>query len=194
MINDITNLCLAAERWYNFNERHYHDWEHALSVADSVLDSRESTDALMIAAYWHDAVYIPTAIGNGNEFCSAAAMENESKKYNIDQKIIDTARMLIEFTTIETHLHVNAITGDLAVLLDADINSLSYNWNYFVNNQDDIILEQYGNIETDRKKCAAFLSNFLHCREFIYHTDWMRENREELARKNITRYIKEFGE
>lgn len=190
-INDIAN---RAIEWYEFNasNRLYHNWPHACDVITALkmmFGTAEIPPQLLISAAWHDAVYVPGATDGANEKCSAAAVRSVIRKSFPELEALALyASRLIEHTTIEYHLWPEEVTGDLAYLLDADISVLASNFIHFAAKQDDIILEQGGNIEVDRKMCAKFLHQFLTRRPHIYHTEYGRNHWEDTARANITRY------
>ena len=189
-------LNLAAQTWYDINwlNRHYHNWGHALNVVKGVqvIDENASPE-LILAAYWHDAIYIPGAGSDANERCSAAALGREGLKYSdtFIAQTIEKAKQLILYTRIETHLNDKRIIGDLGTLLDADLSTLCYPYEDFIEIQKNIIEENGGTYSRDGHLSAAFLKQFLTCREFIYHTDFARSKWEQQARANIERYCKE---
>ncbi len=188
-------LSLAAWSWYDFNwlHRHYHNWGHATTVAENVqkILNNRAPDVLVLAAWWHDAVYVPGAGSDANERCSAAAlgMTADHGNYEGDISAIDEAKKLIIGTAVENHLSPVFIGGDQGILLDADLGSLADPYDLFLEHQTSIILEQGGNPETDGQLSADFLSKFLTRRDFIYHTGYGRETWEDAARANINRYI-----
>lgn len=198
----IKPLIDEARRWYDFNHtiRKYHNWDHANRVANNCLTLTDCnpSNAVIIAAWWHDAVYVPGAGSDANERCSAAALGMAAKQ--IDKKnpltaslkeAVNLAQSLIQYTTIEYHLHDKKIGGDLAILLDADLGSLADPYIDFMYTQENIVVEAGGNISDYKEKSAEFLHQFLTCREFIYHTDYAREHWEKAARMNIARYCNE---
>ena len=190
------DLCALAKPWYQFNEgrRTYHNWEHAEHVVDnlSILTPHPSTDVIL-AAYWHDAVYVPGAGSDANERCSAAALAQTGTIYDdlMSQFIIKTACSLIQHTKIEIHLTPSVIVGDLALLLDSDLGSLAAPYDEFYEIQKDIVKEQGGNFADDKEKSAEFIHKFLTCRKHIYHAEAARKMWEKSARHNIARYCNE---
>jgi len=185
-----------ARRYYDFNwmDRHYHNWAHALAVVGGVqVISGTPSPELMLAAYWHDAVYIPGAGSDANERCSAAALNHAVKFYktNENAEVIEKAAQLIRCTSVDHHLTCLHINGDLGILLDADLFPLCLPYEDFVENQIKIIAENGGTYEEHKSQSAEFLKQFLECREFIYHTDLARSKWEHQARANIERYLKE---
>jgi predicted metal-dependent HD superfamily phosphohydrolase len=193
------DIATAAQYWYDINwkSRHYHNWGHALNVVKGVqvIDENASPE-LLLAAYWHDAIYIPGAGSDANERCSAAALLLTGRSLTPDNMVVvDKAAQLILYTCIEIHLSnkrmVDDLGGDLGTLLDADLFSLCLPYEDFIQNQINIIDENGGSYPRDQGKSAAFLKQFLTCREFIYHTDFARSKWEQQARANIERYCKE---
>lgn len=180
-------------------DRWYHNWAHAYRVAGTVTEmtKNQASDALVIAAWWHDAVYFPGAGADANERCSSAALGLEARRLDFfnplskeEKDAVNDAQVLIQHTCIEDHLHPNRIAGDLAVLLDADLSSLADLYDKFLESQQNIIKEMGGTWPESQPESAAFLKNFLECRDFIYHTDYGREHWEAAARANIEKYLK----
>lgn len=192
----------GASDWYNFDSRtkKYHNLHHALNVVKAVYELTDIPSlSLLFAAKWHDAVYIPKAGGDSNERCSAAALnvcyqrqrEFESQG---NMMVIEGAQDLIVNTDIETHLSAERIPqSDLAILLDADLCALALPYKEFIQNQKNIIEENFGTFEADKQKSAAFLGQFLSVRTSIYHTDKAREMWEAYARNNIHHYLNDCG-
>lgn len=197
---ELEPLILASHTYYGQNavDRKYHNLFHAHYVVNSVnvLTDFAPSRALTLAALWHDAVYIPGATGDANEICSAQVLDIEFtrlvkvRKYD---QISEDAQRLIRNTGISTHLFHERIDGELAYLLDADLSALAAPYDVFLKNQENIILENNGNVAEHSKKSAAFVHMFLWKREFIYHTDEARKLWEYEARKNVTRYCLENG-
>lgn len=193
---NIKALSNAAESWYRFNDsaKHYHNWKHALFVVKSLWKmDNDPDDATLLAAYWHDAVYVPKAGSDANERCSSAALGNAAMQYNDNEtiRIVEDAKELILYTTVDVHLNTRKrLGGSVAKLLDSDLASLANPYDEFVSAQRDIIREQGGTVELHTEDSQDFLENFLECREYIYHTDYGREHWEDIAKSNIKRYIK----
>lgn len=197
---DLTTLLSSARPWYDFNwmVRHYHNWGHANLVGAAVYEMTDHapSDSLVLAAFWHDAVYVPGAGEDANERCSAAALMMVAADYAIskeDKETLVRAKSLILGTSIEWHLIDQRLTGDHAILLDADLSSLAQPYDKFVTTQISIIEEAGGTFGQHHAQSAAFLKQFLARpnRKFIYHTAYGREHWEVTARANIERYAAE---
>lgn len=181
--------------------RQYHDEYHAIDVLHNCLEinSNNCSPALLLAALYHDAVYVSGS--TSNELNSAQALINDANclayhKYNIDFGIIHHAAELIKNTTIDKHLTIGVVIDrNLSTLLDADLWSLSADYYEFINNQKNILKENFLDPEDPimLKKSAVFLKQFLKNRSYIYHTDYGREHWENRARENILRLCKETG-
>lgn len=181
----------GADRWY-------HNWSHAHRVAATVSEITEkASDELILAAWWHDAVYFPGAGADANERCSAAALGLEARRLDFfdplskeEKDSVNEAQRLIQYTSIEHHMHYKRITGDLSILLDADLSSLADPHDKFLETQKNIIHEMGGTWPESRLESSVFLGQFLECREFIFHTDYGRTHWEAAARENIEKYLK----
>lgn len=192
----IVTLSLDATPWYQLNEKHrpYHNWDHACEVITAVKDilvaspPNKDEDALVLAAAWHDAVYVPGARNDANEIASGQALRNAAREYNFETMLAASqASVMIERTTITDHLCENTFPKASHILLDADLCGLASDFEDFCNRQDNIIVENGGNVNTDRLQCANFLKKFTY-KEWIYRTAYGQKYWEEKARDNITRY------
>lgn len=171
--------------------RHYHNIDHALSVLRSLHALVPVVPVhLEVAALYHDAVYVPGAGSDANELCSSAALEIDWKAIDAGpDTILVKAQVLIRNSCVAVHLMHERAAGDLAVLLDADLRSLAAPWEMFALNQCNIIRENGGELtEENFIKCGKFLHQFLSCRDHIYHTDVARDEWEDLARENISKW------
>lgn len=180
----------AAALWYTLPTRFYHTIDHANKVlANCRLLSSTISNSLQIAAMWHDAVYIPGAEVGLNEKMSAAAMRYQARGPAQKQLgfIVDSAAELITRTSIAYHLSTNALSGELAVLLDADIQSLAVPYEEFRKNQANIASEYMVEVT------PAFLQKLVGSRKFLYHTRTGRELWESDAQANIARFTKEYS-
>lgn len=195
----LNELSYRFDKWYDLGHRSYHTAGHAFRVAESCHSLNDKSEALIIAALYHDAVYLPGM--SSNESMSGAALLNDANLLHfcgkeIDFDVIEAAICMIERTTLHDHLSKYETRGGLAILLDSDIKSLScIHYASFVETQASILDENFLKRDSldNLKKSAKFLKQFLECREFIYHTDYFRENHEKQARYNISRFCTETG-
>jgi len=194
-----------AEIYYWRSKREYHNYGHAKNVAAVVKTLKQNpSDALVLAALWHDAVYFPQAKESANEYASAAALNYEFQQLRKDgvtkpedEKMVSDACYMIERTRVSVHLipielwdcQPGEKKEELAILLDADLSSLASPYHDFVLNQRNIILENYAEVNAASHIVSAnFLSGLASARQKIFHTKAGRSYFEELAQSNIKRY------
>lgn len=204
-------LWQSCEPWYaqSVSNRNYHNINHASVVVNSLFEIHPNPPIeLLLAAMWHDAVYIPQAGGDVNEKASSAALmmsaniHLKNKKQFKSQSLLDAynklqkTKALIDNTSIAIHLTESKIHStpgvleNLPYLLDADLSGLASDWETFQKNQHNIILENYGDPSNrdDVVACGTFLNKMIGTREFIYHTDTGRTKWENRAKQNIARF------
>lgn len=187
----------AAAPYYKTPKRHYHTIGHATAVEKALfLMQHVPGTALVLAARWHDAVYVPGAANGVNEELSALALKNECKPRHLTLTaiaLVDTACDYIRQTDIRNHLRRTRVNTEAGFLLDADLSSLAVDYKTFEQNQLSIIREQTGVTPTlsDCKKSAEFLINLATVRRYIYHTDAGRAFFEDDAKRNINRWAAE---
>lgn len=193
--NDYLRLASIARDYYSFSDNEYHNWYHATWVADKVkILNKDASDDVLLAAFWHDAVYIPFAAPGINENASAAALEYAGRVNRVD---VGNAPILIRQTDINNHLsgHNMDHSSDIALLLDADLYALALPYPEFMEAQTNIILENLGdpNSKESWQKVAVFLNRFLTFRPYIYYTVNGRRLWEDKARANIYQLIKDLS-
>lgn len=187
----------SADSFYNIlgGSRKYHSLNHSERVVGTVAKLTGSlSPELILAAKWHDAIYIPGS--KVNEEASADALLYTYKIYETfipnSSEMFQRAADLIRKTTVSHHLvEETRFDGDLALLLDADLVSLADDYDAFIDTQEQILIENK-KPKTDLKDSAEFLCQFQSAREFIYHTERGRELFEKKAQKNIDRIISEY--
>lgn len=207
--HSLRGLFNKARMWYETPvNRKYHTWLHAREVAHHAVlcapkeaqENQKYRSTLILAGAWHDAVYVPRAPNDMNELMSALALKYEGHGYNEvpltveDLEVVDNAAKMIEYTTISWHLaketDVIKAMPLVAALLDADLRNLALDYDFFENLQVDILSEMLiDSSKENMAKSATFLMQFLE-REFIYHTEYAREQWEAKARANILKYHK----
>lgn len=188
----------AAAVWYRMPKRHYHHIAHANEVTTALFAMGGASPALMLAARWHDAVYIPGAALNVNEDASAAALKLAARNLDLTPKqiaIVQEADTLVRLTSMDMHQSRSLVKGAIATLLDADISSMGFVYRTFVQNQKNIIREQTGLPPTAEglAKSSAWLTDFAARRPYLFHTNRGRFLYESSAKDNIARFAKTYG-
>lgn len=200
------DLFFTADRYYNSTDMRYHDIAHANSVVDAAWKiCVKPTACLLLAAKWHDAIYVGG--GSFNEHLSARAFKKEAQKLDIYEELAAASRM-IEETVLSSHLSDDDYRGtQTAVLLDADLSEMAVGYEDFVSNQLALISEHRiasGFLPISSRpasidvmgcawmdKAAQFLGKFL-AKQSIYRTPRGKELYEAKARENITRFREEW--
>lgn len=168
-------------------QRHYHTLTHVEALVATLMKHEESLQSpaqVLMAAFFHDAIYDPRVTGNEAQSANLAAgflMETE-----IEEAFVTSVRGLIFATA--GHMQKVA-TGDAAWFLDADLQILGAS----AEDYDDYaaaIRREYDFVpEADyRAGRSAILQSFLDAPQ-IYRTSTMREKLEDRARMNLTREI-----
>jgi predicted metal-dependent HD superfamily phosphohydrolase len=193
----------AAKALYLSNGMEYHNWEHAKRVRRTVrtLYSGPEIRAVVLAADWHDAFYIPGSVSGLNEQGSSDLLNGayskirdrlKGKKQKKMDAIVIEASTLVCSTSVDMHLYKGTVVLDtLAALLDADLCALADNFDEFCTTQSNILIENGASPFdiANLQKSSEFLFQFLSVREFIFHTTAARERFEVAAKDNINRYI-----
>lgn len=196
-IHGLAPLYKAAEPFYKAPKRLYHTLGHATDVESAVfLLSNIPSVAIVLAARWHDAIYVPGAPNGLNELLSAEALRHASSSLYLNataRQLVSLACELIKDTDVKTHLCKTRRKNESGVLLDADLSSLATNYSKFRLNQLYLIQEQTGRKYTldGCEKSAEFLTKLATCRSYIYHTDAGRAFFEADAKANIERWCLE---
>jgi predicted metal-dependent HD superfamily phosphohydrolase len=162
--------------------RHYHDLEHVvevLRVVGRLARQCELPAAVQLAAWYHDAVYDPTA--DDNEERSAALARSELTSLGMDARLVEHVMELIRATD---HRQRPTI-ADADVLLDADLAILGAGEARY-RRYAEAIRREYAHVPDDdyRKGRAAVLERFL-ARPRLYRTDTLFLEAEAAARGNL---------
>jgi predicted metal-dependent HD superfamily phosphohydrolase len=168
--------------------RRYHTGAHVAWVIRHVdelasVETIDHLDEVMAAAFYHDAVYEPTY--PANERASARLARRDLTSIGWDADAAERVASMIEATE---HGATDAVgvTGDTAVLLDADLAILGADpagYSAYVTG----VRAEYRHVTDDewRTGRAAVLEKFLE-RPTIYSTATARDRWETRARANLT--------
>jgi predicted metal-dependent HD superfamily phosphohydrolase len=170
-------------RW-NEPHRRYHTAEHlanVLAVVEEHADRASDPDAVIFAAWYHDAIYDPQRVDN--EEASALLAESTLPTLDVlDAQVAEVAR-LVRLTA--TH---DPIPGDRngGLLTDADLAILASDSETY------LAYTQAVRAEYSFVPDAAFASgraevlHHLLALPRLFHTPVLRDQWEEVARANIT--------
>ncbi|MDI1459023.1 hypothetical protein NHG22_35230 [Streptomyces sp. ATE26] len=170
-------------RWQE-PQRHYHTLTHLTAVLDHV-DTLEKyaadPDVVRLAAWFHDAVYLPDR--SENEERSAALAERALPEAGVPAPKTAEAARLVRLTV--THAPA-ADDPDGQVLCDADLAVLASPPSEYAHYTAEV-REEYHFIPSDafREGRAAILRQLLGL-PCLFHTPHGREHWERTARYNLT--------
>ncbi len=168
---------------YNEASRRYHTLQHlaeCFEQFDRLQPDFIEPAAVMLAIWYHDAVYTTTA--SDNEAQSAALAEAVLREANAPASIISTVNDLIMVTQ---HSGQTA-SGDQAFFLDIDLSILGAPPTRF-NEYEQAIRFEYAWVEQSlyQQGRSKVLRHFLE-RKRIYHSEAFFAEYEAQARSNLT--------
>lgn len=169
--------------------RHHHDFDHASSVVDAVLQIHSPGDdwgVAVLAGWFHDVVHDPTAAPGVNEGASAVVAHDQLGSLGVTLTSLGSITRLVCLTA--TH-RPSATDRSGAVLCDADLSVLGADEERYDRYVRDVRAE-YAHVDDDawREGRRAVLRAFLD-RGRIFHTPAGRERWEAAARTNISREL-----
>jgi len=178
--------------------RAYHGVQHVLAVIDALqelsvdLDTKPST-AHMLAAFFHDAIYDPTATGGVNEQASARLAEETLADAvaagQLRPQTLEDAAAMIRATA--GHQLIPVPGAD--VFLDADLSILAAEPDIY-RKYTQAIRREYAHLEDEafRAGRAQVMTAFLE-RDQVYFSAPGRNRWETAARRNVAAEIAELS-
>ena len=173
--------------------RHHHDFDHASDVVDAVLALHSPGDdwaVAVLAAWYHDAVYDPTAARGMNEGASAVLASEMLGALGVTLTALGSITRLICLTA--THAP-SATDRAGALLCDADLSVLGADDDRYDRYVCDVRAE-YAHVDDASwiEGRRAVLRRFLD-RPQIFRTVDGRDRWEASARANISRELSSLG-
>jgi predicted metal-dependent HD superfamily phosphohydrolase len=164
--------------------RHYHDLTHldeVLRNVDELADAARAPDAVRLAAWFHDAVYDPSA--HDNEERSARLAEHLLAGLRIDDDVVTEVARLVRLTADHEAADDDP---DGAVLCDADLAILAADETRYADYVAGV-REEYAHVPDDdfaRGRAAVLRS--LMAQPSLFRTPTARASWETAARANVT--------
>lgn len=153
---------------------------HFLTLLDNASAEIHGPAELVLAAFYHDCVYVWNSFRN--EELSAARARKELSLFNLPADALEKITGLI----LATELHDTALSSsDTQIFLDADLAILGAD-KITYREYSLAIRREYQAVPEDiyRSKRKQFLQSLLR-RETIYRTEEFRNTCEERARENL---------
>ncbi|MFO1372511.1 MAG: hypothetical protein U1F42_08985 [Candidatus Competibacteraceae bacterium] len=181
-------LYAELDHLYGEPSRRYHTLahiRHCLDEFDQASTFMDNADAVEMALWFHDAIYIPGA--TDNERCSAELFRQRAG----EDAAPAFCQLVHELIMATTH-RVLPQHKDEQFIVDIDLSSFGLGWEDFLRDSR-LIREELGNL-TDADFYPAQLRFLLTLRgrPHFFFTDFFRERYERIARDNIRRIIEEL--
>ncbi|MFY7730666.1 MAG: hypothetical protein ACOVRN_14180 [Flavobacterium sp.] len=187
-----TNAATAKKMWdeialaYSHKNRHYHNLNHLENMYSELLGVQHTIsdwDTVLLALFYHDAVYSATKKDNEQKSCKMAISRLREIKY-------DTVKTSFCHELImATKQHASSSVNDINLFTDADLSILGKPWAeyeaYCLNVRKEYSMYPDLLYNPGRKKA---LQHFLEM-EHIFKTPHFKDRFEAQARKNITQEI-----
>ena len=175
--------------------RAYHTWDHITALLADFTRLRDRfarPDAVEVALYWHDAVYVPRA--PDNEAASAAWMVERMQGLVPPATLRDAETIVL--ATAKHRVPSEAVAGladDCALFLDMDLAVLGAPEADF-DAYDAAIREEFSEIPEPLylQGRKAIMEGFLQ-RQRLYLTDTFHETHDAPARANLRRLIERLS-
>jgi predicted metal-dependent HD superfamily phosphohydrolase len=189
-VNRIEPAFTDLREHYESSGRYYHTLDHIGAVLDTVyrLGATEQTSALLLATWFHDAIYDSRA--GDNEERSAGFARRTLQSLGVDEAILREAERLI----LLTKTHMPSPDDRLGqILVDADLAVLGVpeaEYDIYAR----AIRKEYAWVpdEAYRAGRRGVLERFVQ-RPRIYRTEAMFAQAEEAARRNLRREIESLS-
>ena len=176
-------------RDYTEPVRHYHNWTHlihCLREFDRTSFRMEIPDAVELAIWFHDAVYVPGA--RDNELLSADLFCQWGKTW-FSPTLVDKVCDLILIT-----MHRQPPDkSDESYMVDIDLSSFGQQWSDFIRDTHNVRKEQTHVPDAIYYAAHAKFLRMLLDRPRIFYTDFFFDCYEETARCNIERLLASAG-
>ena len=167
-------------------QRHYHTLvhiEHCLGMFDQCKSLLANPDAVELAIWFHDIVYLP------------GAKDNEARSAELYQQLSagahpDELRQMVDDMIIATLHTDNPIEDpDTQFMVDIDLSSFGLPWDEFLRDSQNLRLENQSISEEEHYRKAKKFQTTLLARNRFYLTDFFHELLENRARKNLRDYF-----
>ncbi|ENX02803.1 hypothetical protein F900_01251 [Acinetobacter modestus] len=174
----VFNKLIAA---YSEKQRAYHTLQHlyeCLALLESIRVNLNDAHAVILALWFHDAVYDPQA--KDNELKSAELFE----QYLIQDLSIDIVQKIKRWI-LATQKHEATNELDLQFLLDIDLAILAASSDRFAEYEQQI-QKEYAWVDPDIYliKRKQVLAHFYQT-EPLYQTEYFQQNFEQRAKENL---------
>jgi pantetheine-phosphate adenylyltransferase len=173
---------------YNETHRGYHNLEHIVAMLDELEQINESDPVVILAIWFHDAIYNPKS--KDNEEQSAKLAKKEILKIGLPSTLGDQVSSLVMATkhTAVPTVHASQVLSDLDLMILGKSEKEFDAYEVGIRKEYDWVSQS--DFNAGRSK---ILQSFLD-RPSIYSTELFRDRYESAARKNLERSIRQLME
>jgi len=173
-------LAMYSEQW-----RSYHNTEHisaSISYFDACKESAEFADAIELAIWFHDCIYVLGA--DDNEAKSRDWFVNQTNNY-----LVPALRETVDALIMDTrHLGVPH-SADGKLIADIDLTSFGLPWDEYMQDSQAVQSEfpprPADSVASGKR---AFLKNLIKDGQ-VYYSDFYLQNFERKAQENVQRHL-----
>ena len=175
----------AVKQKYQESHRHYHNDEHidhCLALLDEVYDQLCSPDAVELALWFHDVIYISASKDNEKRSAEWFLMHSENR---LNESIRQNVYQLIMSTT-----HDKAPKSlDERILVDIDLSSFGLSWERFQEDGINVRKEQQHLSDEEFYRKQMKFQETLLGRARFYFSDYFYSRFESRARENLKKHL-----
>lgn len=179
------NIYQALFLGYSDPDRRYHNLGHLIHCLyqfDLVSHLIRDPDAVEMALWFHDLVYVPGAIDNEQK--SADLFLQISGNCCSDEFNCCVMNLIL----MTSHKNMPK-TEDEKFIVDIDLSSMGLNWNVFLIDTDNLRKERTDMSDSEYCRRHNDFLNALLARQRIFHTDFFHSRFEQAATENILRLL-----
>lgn len=174
----------SLRQHYAEGHRHYHTLAHighCLMELDAAGSRIEERDAVELALWFHDVIYLPDR--DDNEAASADFFRCAAGPRMAEALVDEVCEMILATLHVE-----QAYSGATAYMVDIDLSSFGLPWEAYLRDSDALRREQRGIPGVDFYQSKLRFLDSLSARPAIFQTEFYRQRHEQSARDNIARY------
>ena len=173
------------ESAYGEPQRHYHTLghiEHCLGQFDHVTELAESADALELAIWFHDVIYVAGSPSNERESADLFLEKSDGVLRNSIRRDVESLIMAT------LHSGVELSEPDQKLMVDIDLSSFGMTWEVFKHDSENVRREMHHQSDAEfYPKQARFQDTLLRQKRF-FQSDYFHDRLESQARRNLAEY------
>lgn len=176
---------------YREPQRFYHTLEHiehCLGMFEMCKPEIEQPDAVELAIWFHDAIYVPGA--NDNEARSAELYRRHASGAQADDFVALVTRLIMA----TLHDGNSLDDADADYMVDIDLSSFGLDWEAFLRDSKNLRRERPAVSDEDFYRNQGDFQKLLLARERFFHSEFFQQRFEQRARANLARYFDHLGE